>query len=1137
VAIRATVVLILFLGAFYSWGETVDTVIVADGTPGPYRIGTRFVDSTTVSVQRSDSGYLAQFIYIGSTNGLLFSEAVDSGVHLSVRYEVDYLGLSKVYSLYEKRYYSPQDSTKKNRDSLGVKKYSLLQQDNLTVSGYKTIGMSVGSFGQLNLEQGLDVRIGGDIRPGTKLTAHLNDQGTSLEGTTREISEFDMIYIALEDRRFKVITGDQYVEWPLQGILDGRKKIKGVAATVYPGTAEVGAFGALAGGKFAVQTFRGDGGQGPYSFTGSGEAGFITPIGGTIRVTVNGELCKEGEDESYMVDYDLGTMTFTAKKLVNPEDIIRVEYEYKMFEYQRMLTGGTAGMKIGDSLFTIKGVIWSESDNKNNPIEQTLSSDNIRALRNSGDAPPLDTADYAVDPLDVLTRYASIPLYEKKDSLGSVIFVHRVPDPENPLKNDSLYEVHFSVVTDGCGDYERMTSDKYPDYVYRYAGPCNGSYTPLTPLSAPERRTVGEVETVLRLPLFQMKANIAGQEYDKNLFSNRDDNDNLASAATVNLLAGKRSFDKRSFWLSGNGQYWSSRFDREALSAYKRKNEWNDYSLQEHPVDRLQWETSVGTTPLPKVSTEMVYGQQRFDRELVTDKVSNRTRWHPMRMLHLDYDGSLFRHFEENGTATGWRQQTGGVFSASAHSAQLQYRDEWRGTTEDSGAGLIEGMLQYEFLPIHLQQQVIVTRFRGGKGNLFAAPDTGSSFIWKQSVDSRVLPWWHVKGTSSWQRRSVKSAAGGTSGNTTMLLDLNSETETKNRQFLTRQHYRTTAEKTSRYLQIPTYVGEGRGTHRWDSTMNEYVEDLHGDGDFIIQQRDVFDSTGTERLRKTNLTLTWEFHPGSSVPEGILRDLDWDGTLYCEEYINADEKGVLTWLPGYLSLRDLSSNNDAFRTINFSDLSYRQEVEWNPGFNRRLRLRLTATPEYRRIRSYREDGWTLSLQTHHEGVNLSIENDTRFLTLTHADTSGYTGSDFSLRDVRTIFTERVPFASRFEGYVKECLGWARQTIGTRLEPGAGLDSSLYVQLTPGIAWTDLVRGRVEAEYTFSLVTVPQEHDYRIAQGFASGMSHLITFMAHVRMGKYFSLNGSYRGEIFIKDKELPDRPARHVVSVEVQAYL
>lgn len=1138
--IRLASLWIFFLFFFSGWCATVDTAIIADGSPGPYRIGSCFIDTATISVHRDDSGYLPEYTYVGTLNGLLFSDPVDSGVVLSIHYEVDFLGLPKMYSFYEKRYHTPDDTMEKKSDSLGVAPYSLLQpQDNLTISGYKTIGMSMGSFGQLNLEQGLDVRIGGDIRPGTKLTAHLNDQGTSLEGTTREISEFDMIYIALEDPRFKVVTGDQYIEWPFQGILNGRKKIKGISATVTPGEAEAGVFGALAGGNFTVQSLRGEGGQGPYSFTGNGEAGFITPIGGTIRVTVNGERCKEGEDGSYVVDYDLGTMTFTAKQLINPEDLIRIEYEYKLFEYQRTLVGGTAGAKVGDSLLSISGVIWSEADNKNNPIEMDLdpndtsNTSKIKLLRSCGDNSPLDTADYAVDPRDVLTRYASIPLYEKRDSLGVMIFVHRIPDPENPLKNDSLYEVYFTPAQDGCGDYQRMTSAKYPDYVYRYVGRCNGGYTPLSPLSAPERRTVGEFTADLKLPLLQVKTNVAGQEHDKNLFSNRDDDDNLASAATFGLLAGKKGFKERTIWIEGSGQYWSSRFDREALSAHERKTVWNDYTLSEQQVERMLWQTTIGAVPLPKLSLEMTYGQQRLEDALATDKVANHTRFAPKSWLMLDYDGGFFRHFEDSGIAVGWNQLAGGVFQWSSHRAEVNYRDEWRGRSAGTGAGLLEGTARYEYLPINLSEQFTVTHFREGEGNLFSAQDTGASFLWKQSVASQLLQWWHLQGTSSWQRRT---ATGG-SENTTMLLDLNSETTTKKRTLLTRQRYRTTSEKSSRYLQIPTYVGEGRGTHRWDSTMNEYVEDLQGDGDFIIQQRDVYDSTVTSRMRKTNLTAGWEFHPGTTVPEGILRDLEWNGTLYCEEHIDADEKGVQTWLPGYLSLRDLTRQGTAFRKIDFSDLSYRQEIDWRPAFNRALNVRLTVIPNYRRIRSYRENGMTMSLFTLHQGKKMTVENETRFLTLTHADTSHSANSDFSLRDINTVFTQRVPFAIRFEGYVKECVGWARQNSGRRLLPGGSADSSLYLQLTPGLAWTDLSRGRVEAEYTFSFVTVPPEHDYRIAQGFASGRSHLITFMAHIRMGKYFSLNGSYRGEIFMKDNHLPDRPARHVVAMEVQAYL
>jgi hypothetical protein len=677
----------------YGFCSRIDTTIVADGSPGPYPLSRLFIAPETIAVERPDSGYVPSFTYISIVNGILFADPVDSGVLLRVRFATHYHGLIKVYSFYEKRYADPHDTISKE-PALRPDAFSLAgTQDNLLVTGQKTVGVSVGSFGQVNLEQGLDVRIGGEIRPGTEVSGYLNDRGSSLDGTTREISEFDMIYIAVTDPRFSAVVGDQFVRWPFAGILQGHKKIKGIAASVKPGPVEVQAFGALAGGNFTVQTWRGSGGQGPYAFTGNGEAGFITPISGTIHVTVNGAPCTEGGDDDYLVDFDLGTMTFTARRPILPEDIIRVEYEYKMFDYRRTLSGVSAATAFGDSVVTVRGALWSEIDNKRSPIELTLGDRAVTALAASGDRMPLDTSATAINPRDVhLPLYALTPLYIRKDSLGVVMFIHKEHDTLRPGFSDTLYDVHFMEAADNCGDYVREISPKYPAYIYRYAGPCAGQYTPLTPLSAPQRLTSGEMQLGVKVPLFSLNADIAGQERDKNLFSPLDDNDNLSSAARITALAGNKHRDRRSFWLGGNAQYWSERFDREALGAHERQTRWNDRALDESPTARLLWEASIGATPFAGLSAELVYGQQRLAQRLATDKIAAIARYQPRAWLVCDYDGAYFRHFETTGdVGIGHRQLTSALLRGNRTATTVSYRDEWRGAATHPGSGLMEG--------------------------------------------------------------------------------------------------------------------------------------------------------------------------------------------------------------------------------------------------------------------------------------------------------------------------------------------------------------------------------------------------------------------------------------------------------------
>lgn len=1107
----------------------VDTIINADGSPGPYILGRLFIDTTTITVSRNDSGYLPPYTYLGTVNGLLFSDPIDRGVALHITFTTDFYALPKIYSLFEKRYLDPKDTAQSIADSMFALLPPLVDNGNMTVSGYKSIGVSVGSFGQINLEQGLDIRIGGEIRPGTEIRAHLNDQGTTLDGATREISEFDMIYITLTNPMFSATAGDQYITWPYSGLLDGQKKIKGLSVAVTPKNSTYRIFGALSGGKYTVQTWRGNGSQGPYSFTGSGESGFITPIGGTVQVSVNGKKLEEGPDKEFTVDYDLGSITFTPRILIKNEDLIRAEYEYKLFDYQRTITGTTAAITTPDSTLTLSGVLWNEADSKNHPIELTLAPADIDSLRTSGDRPPFGSTARRVLPNDVPREDALYPLYAKKDTAGAVIFVHKRYNPQKPADVDSFYNVWFRPET--AGDYNRIQSANYGNFIYLYAGKGRGVYSPTAPLSAPQRRTTGELQAKLKLPLLKTTLDVAGEDVDKNLFSDRDDTDNRAAALTLTTLAGSRRYDRRSFWIDGNYQFWSARFDREALSAYDRKTAWNDQSLTESSAERQVWQSALGTTLLPGITTELSYGQQHINQLLATDKITNSSRIYPLSWLHLDYQGTYFRHFTLQQQGDGHQQRALAALVFTRQRASLTYRDEWRNDSLGRGTGLLEGSLQYTYEPLNLQESLSFTRFRKSDRGFFASVDTSSALRWEQEISCQPVTWWQLQGTSAFQYRTYTKTENN-KHESTLLIDLSGETDASTHGFTTRQHYRTTAEKASMFVQVPIFAGTGLGTHLFDTTLQEYVE--HTPGDFYLQAREIFDSAVDMRMRKTTCSFSWEL----ARPEkgsGILRDLALQGSLQLEEQLDAKTGSVTSWIPGYLSLTR-KTGTKAKTDIRYADLSYRQDINWSPTFNKEISGRLFATPSLRHIRSYYETGVTTGFSIEQSGNRLTLDNEAAYLTLFRDDTLLQIG-DFYLRDLHTTPQETYHVTDLLNIYCRETIGWARQDKPSERSKKRPFSSSSYIQITPGISWRPFGRGWVDGSYTFSQVNLPANLDYRIARGFAAGTSHVISVTADVQTGKHFSIGGSYRGEMVRSAGADAFGPGNHVFSFEVKAYL
>ena len=96
-----------------------------------------------------------------------------------------------------------------------------------------------------------------------------------------------------------------------------------------------------------------------------------------------------------------------------------------VIDYQRTIVGASAGFSAPDSIFTVKGALWSEADNRNHPIDLSLSAADMKALREAGDSPPMASSHRPVHRNDVPSDDALYPLYKIQDGH----FVHRRYNP------------------------------------------------------------------------------------------------------------------------------------------------------------------------------------------------------------------------------------------------------------------------------------------------------------------------------------------------------------------------------------------------------------------------------------------------------------------------------------------------------------------------------------------------------------------------------------------------------------------------------------------------------------------------------------------------------------------------------------
>ncbi len=1121
--ITRRLVLLLLCISVRVFSVTVDTVIVADGTPGPYTLGRLFVDQNSIEAFYPDSSgeIIPPFTYVEKVNGILFSNPIERDREVAIRYKTDFYGLPKTYSLFPKQMFDT--SSYDSNTSLPEFSSFSPKSQNITLSGYKSVGISVGSGGRMNIEQALDVKIFGEIAPQTELSANLTDQGTSLEGATREIGELDMVYVSLTNPRFNTNIGDQYVAFDTRGFLNSRKKIKGISAA-YTGSQLYGqVFGAITGGKYTIETKTGrQGFQGPYYLSGQGESDIISPISGTVKVVVDGSVLKEGDKHDYIVDYDLGTITFTPNYPLRDGQIIRFEYEYKSFDYQRTSFGTTLGLANADSTLVSRGVVWVEQDNKNHPIELHVDSLEEKLSR-VGDTPPLTRVGYKIDPKNVpeMNRYHR--LY-RIDSSGTETFYVYSPFIEQlPEDVNGRYRVTFRNVGRNNGEYsvDNSIPRDYRGAVYTYVGPGNGSYTAYRPLPMPRRSVMGEIVTSYEpRPWVSMEVDVAGTFDDDNTFSTIDDDDNTASAVKSKLRLGQRTNRKRTMWLSADHQFISTLFPRETFSVFDRKMFWDRELDSSQGTQQNIWESHLGATLFPQKQTQFSYGQYISDGEIRTHRFANQSDF-TFGKVQLKHDGSILSHTDRTVNLIQ-KQRTHLALDFERFRYRLFFDDEWHAQDSGDGRGSIGGGAEFSFKPWALQQNFYYTREKKGQ-SLFSSPDTAHFFSWNQSIRHSPSPGWTFGGRSSYMRRQI-----GDDIRTTILVNALNDVSSKKTGFSSRQEYRLSSERASDYIQVPVYAGEGLGSYVYNERTQNY--EPRAGGNYFVTQREVYDSTGNTRVRKATFRSDWMLRPVLFRGKGILGDLTWSGAAAAEEHIRAgDSLTSLSWLPSYLSL----SNPDD-EALQYANLFYRQEALWKPDQFEGWHAKVHAKPSFSKQRQYQEQALEIEGELGKKWEKWYLDVSGSSFALNRD--GDYPSGTYEVDDKSVSFSQQFTPTDALSLFIRETAGYAEKT--SFFSTGEqDLNKGNYFSVQPGITFLSNKKGFAEASYTMSLVDIGGELDYRMAGGLKDGLSHIISIFADLQIGKHFSLNAQYRGEFNKPYGEKTFDKGLHSVSMEIKAFL
>lgn len=430
----------------------------------------------------------------------------------------------------------------------------LFSGSELQKSGSIFRGFTLGNNRDLSLQSGFRLQLNGKLSDDIDITAALTDENTPIqpEGNTQKLQELDKVFIELRSSNFTTTLGDIEVDFKSGDFFNFSRKLQGIKAAANFRNLDFFLSGALSRGRFNTNFFNGvDGVQGPYRLTGADNEINIIVLAGTEKVYLDGVLMTRGESNDYIIDYSNGQITFTSKRLITNASRITVDFEYSDKKYSRtFIAGYTKSILPGESI-KLNISYLRERDDPSKPIDFTISDSDRAVISKAGD----DKFKASKSGVTFAGRDSTgkpLGLYVKKDTLiNSQNYTLYLYSPDS---DSALYQVSFSYVGQGRGDYRSLSS-----FVYQFAGIGNGDYLPIVffplPVSYQSVDLNTEINVSKNLLLF-IEGSLS--DLDKNLLSGNDDTNNKGGAvsssiifSTGRLKIGKINLGESSLYVKG----------------------------------------------------------------------------------------------------------------------------------------------------------------------------------------------------------------------------------------------------------------------------------------------------------------------------------------------------------------------------------------------------------------------------------------------------------------------------------------------------------------------------------------------------------------------------------------------------------
>tara|TARA_B100000768_G_scaffold181702_1_gene205876 strand:+ start:13793 stop:17230 length:3438 start_codon:yes stop_codon:yes gene_type:complete len=415
-----------------------------------------------------------------------------------------------------------------------ISKRVVVPFDGLASSGSISRGVTIGNNQNSVLNSELDLQISGKLNDKVTLRASIQDSNIPLQesGYSQQLDEFDQVFIEVFSERWGIRAGDIDLEDSQSYFSKFSKRVQGLSLTTNfkNDDSEFTAFasGALVRGQFSSSQFVGqEGNQGPYKLKGPNNELYVLVVSGSETVFVNGIPLKRGATEDYIIDYNAGELIFNATYPITSEMRITVDYQFSERNYSRFI--GYSGSRYKNDKWTLGVSVYNENDLKNQPLQQSLSSEQVAILSSAGDDLSLMTAPSATSEVYNENRI----LYKKNIDNGVEVFEFS----NNP--DDELYLVNFTAVGSQQGNYRIMSSNAISN-IYEYIAPISGvkqgDFEPIVQLVAPVKLQVAVINGVFKpTEKTTVEFEFAASNNDLNLYSTLDDENDTGIAGQLSI--------------------------------------------------------------------------------------------------------------------------------------------------------------------------------------------------------------------------------------------------------------------------------------------------------------------------------------------------------------------------------------------------------------------------------------------------------------------------------------------------------------------------------------------------------------------------------------------------------------------------